>query len=115
MATLFPAPSPAEIALLKNIPFLQHPNQQSTLAAYEAGNIGMETTVYDLLDEVRARHPAIEAQLAIGAEERAIRAREEEEMAANEKATEPTIIEFVWDGKPLGAKDEQIPLATNPV
>jgi hypothetical protein len=115
MATLFPAPSPAEFALLKTISYLQHPNQQSTLAAYEAGTIGMETTVYDLLDEVRTRHPTVEAQLATEAEERAIRACEQEEMAANEKATVPTIIEYSRDGKPLGAKEEKAPAAASPV
>lgn len=99
MATAYTPPEASDFTDLMQVPALQEPTQQPVLRAYAAGEIGIETMVYQLLEEVRQRHPSLQAQLDEEAEARAALAREEAEMAANENIDEPTIVEYTKDGR----------------
>ncbi len=103
MAPPFPPPVASELALLLADPNFQHPGQ-STLNAFAAGEADGEDILYRLLAEVKERAPAREVALAAAAHEQAERARIDAEMAANVKATGPTLVPCAADGTPLPKK-----------
>lgn len=101
MTTQYPPPDPAAFALLQKAPALASPGQQAILAEFAAGNIGIETTVYQLMQEVKERFPVLKANQEAAAYERATRARELAEMAENEKAAGPTFVNYTREGRPV--------------
>lgn len=101
MSTNYPPPEPAAFALLKNAPALASPGQQAILAEFGLGQIGIETTVYRLIQEVKERFPAVKAAREAAGYERATRAREQREMAENEQAAGPTFVEYTPEGRPV--------------
>ena len=101
MSTNYPPPEPAAFALLQNAPALASPGQQAILAEFGLGQIGIETTVYRLMQEVKERFPAVKAAREAAGYERATRAREQREMAENEQAAGPTFVEYTPEGRPV--------------
>ena len=101
MSTQYPPPEPAAFALIQKAPALASPGQQAILGEFAAGQIGIETTVYQLMQEVKERFPALKAAREAAADERATRARELREMAENEKAAGPTFVEYTPEGRPV--------------
>lgn len=96
------SPPTAEYADLVENPHFQYPTQQPILKAYAAGELEFERMVYQLIQDALERAPVVIARRANEAEERVILAREEAEMAANEKADRPTFVDYTRDGQPVG-------------
>lgn len=99
MPTAYTPPDPAELALALEGAQFQHPSQQPIFAAYAAGEIGIEGTIFRLVQEVRERAPQVAAQRAEEAAHRAEQARIEAEMTANDTADAPTFMPVVVLGK----------------
>jgi len=102
----YPLPNPRYFALLAKAHALQHPSQQLFLAAYAAGEIGIETTAVRLLADVKERYPAARAAYDADAPERAIRARVQREMIENRTAAGPTFYDCDRDGRRLDAVEQ---------
>lgn len=101
MPTAYSPPDPAELALALEGAQFQHTSQQPIFAAYAAGEIGIEGTIFRLVQEVRQRAPQEAAQRAEEAAHRAEQARIEAEMTANDTAEAPTFVPVVVSGKTL--------------
>jgi hypothetical protein len=101
MPPKFTPPEPADVVLLHTFHHLNYPGQQAILADFAAGEIGVETTAYLLIQEAKERFPTVKAAIDAAAYERATRARELREMAENEKAAGPTFVEYTPEGRPV--------------
>ncbi|MDF7815456.1 hypothetical protein [Hymenobacter sp. YC55] len=109
MSAKFSPPDPAEVALLHTFHHLSHPGQQKILADFAAGEIGVETTAYLLIQEAKERFPALKAAREAEAEQRETRAREAREMAENEKANGPTFVDYTPEGRPVNEPAKPLP------
>jgi len=109
MSPKFTPPDPAEVALLHTFHHLSHPGQQKILADFAAGEIGVETTAYLLIQEAKERFPALKAAREAEAEQRETRAREAREMAENEKANGPTFVDYTPEGRPVNEPPKPLP------
>ena len=101
MLPQFTPPDPADMALLHTFHHLNYPGQQPILANFAAGEIGVETTAYLLIQEAQERFPAMKAAIEAEAYDRATRARELQEMADNEKAAGPTFVDYTPEDRPV--------------
>lgn len=109
MSPKFTPPDPAEVALLHTFHHLSHSGQQKILADFAAGEIGVETTAYLLIQEAKERFPALKAAREAEAEQRETRAREAREMAENEKANGPTFVDYTPEGRPVNEPSKPLP------